>query len=85
MSPEERDLRQDMAKLCASRFDRGFLVGTASNVSASLPDGILMTPTNSRLGDIGPDRIAEIDFTGTHVSGDNWRSTVSSGAAISRA
>lgn len=66
----EADLRAQMAKLCASLFARGFSVGTAGNVSARLPDGILMTPTNARLGDIEPDRIAKIDLDGNHVSGD---------------
>ncbi|MDD9718553.1 aldolase [Dinoroseobacter sp. PD6] len=70
MKPEERALRQQMAHLCASLFARGFSVGTAGNVSARLSDGILMTPTNSTLGNIDPDRISKIDTDGQHVSGD---------------
>ncbi len=70
MSSEELALRQQMSELCASLFARGFSVGTAGNVSARLDDGILMTPTNSTLGDIDPERIAKIDLDGIHVSGD---------------
>lgn len=70
MRSEELDLRQQMSELCASLFARGFSVGTAGNVSARLHDGILMTPTNSTLGDINPERIAKIDLDGNHVSGD---------------
>ncbi|MES0862580.1 3-oxo-tetronate 4-phosphate decarboxylase [Ruegeria sp. SCPT10] len=70
MSSEEQALRQQMSELCASLFARGFSVGTAGNVSARLDDGILMTPTNSTLGDIDPERIAKIDMDGNHVSGD---------------
>ncbi len=70
MSSEEQVLRQQMSELCASLFARGFSVGTAGNVSARLHDGILMTPTNSTLGDIDPERIAKIDLDGNHVSGD---------------
>ncbi len=70
MSSEEQALRRQMSELCASLFARGFSVGTAGNVSARLHDGILMTPTNSTLGDIDPERIAKIDLDGNHVSGD---------------
>ncbi len=70
MRSEELALRQQMSGLCASLFARGFSVGTAGNVSARLDDGILMTPTNSTLGDIDPERIAKIDLDGNHVSGD---------------
>lgn len=70
MREEERDLRQQMAKLCQSLFARGFSVGTAGNVSAKVADGLLMTPTNARLGDIQPESIAKLDFDGRHVSGE---------------
>ncbi|NOD95113.1 aldolase [Ruegeria sp. HKCCD4884] len=70
MSSDESALRQQMSELCASLFVRGFSVGTAGNVSARLDDGILMTPTNSTLGNIDPERIAKIDLDGHHVSGD---------------
>ena len=70
MTEQERQLREQMATLCASLFARGFSVGTAGNVSARLPDGILMTPTNSTLGAIDPMRISKLDRTGAHVSGD---------------
>ncbi|SMO85367.1 MULTISPECIES: 3-oxo-tetronate 4-phosphate decarboxylase [Ruegeria] len=66
----EAELRQQMSDLCASLFNRGFSVGTAGNVSARLPDGILMTPTNSTLGAIDLDRISKIDLEGNHVAGD---------------
>lgn len=70
MNDEERAAREEMVKLCKSLFDRGFSVGTAGNVSARLTDGILMTPTNVRLGDLDPDRIAKIDTNGDHIAGD---------------
>lgn len=70
MSSEELALRRQMSELCGSLFARGFSVGTAGNVSARLHDGILMTPTNSTLGNIDPERIAKIDLDGNHISGD---------------
>ena len=66
----ERELRYQMSELCASLFQRGFSVGTAGNVSARLSDGYLMTPTNSTLGSIDPDRISKIDIEGNHVTGE---------------
>lgn len=70
MSEEEHKARAEMAHLCRSLFERGFSVGTAGNVSVRLTDGILMTPTNVRLGDLDPARIAKLDLQGNHVAGD---------------
>lgn len=70
MNNEERQLREDMTRLGRSLFDRGFSVGTAGNISARLPDGILMTPTGSTLGGLDPDRISKLDAEGNHVAGD---------------
>ncbi|HMQ40495.1 MAG TPA: aldolase [Paracoccus sp. (in: a-proteobacteria)] len=70
MTPEEAAAREDMARLCKSLFDRGFSVGTAGNVSVRLADGMLMTPTNVRLGDLDPARNAKLDSDGSHVAGD---------------
>jgi len=70
MTEQETDLRHQMVRLCKSLFDRGFSVGSAGNVSVKLPDGILMTPTNSTLGSLEADRISKVDTSGKHVSGD---------------
>lgn len=70
MTDNERAARDQMVDLCRSLFERGFSVGTAGNVSVRLPDGMLMTPTNVRLGDLQADRIAKIDQEGQHVRGD---------------
>lgn len=70
MTDAESQLRHDMVRLCRSPFDRGFSVGSAGNVSAKLPDGILMTPTNSTLGSLEAERISKIDTAGNLVSGD---------------
>ncbi len=60
----------EMTGLRASPFRRGFFVGTAGNVSARTPDGILMTPTDSTFGSTDPDRISKLDMDGNDVSGD---------------
>jgi ribulose-5-phosphate 4-epimerase/fuculose-1-phosphate aldolase len=66
----ETALRDSMARLSGSLFARGYAVGSAGNISAAVDDGLLITPTNSCLGFIDPARIAKIDRSGRHVSGD---------------
>lgn len=67
---QEAELRNQMVRLCKSLFDRGFTVGSSGNVSAALPDGYLVTPTNSCTGFLDPERLAKISFDGSLISGD---------------
>ena len=66
----EAALRLQLAELAKSLFDRGYSVGTAGNISVRLPDGYLMTPTNSSLGRLDPARISRLDAAWRHVGGD---------------
>ena len=66
----ERELRERIAMHGKSLFDRGYTCGSSGNISVRLPDGILVTPTNSCLGRIDPDRIAKLRWSGDHVAGD---------------
>lgn len=66
----EAAIREDLALLAKSLFDRGYSVGTAGNISVRLPDGYLMTPTNSCLGRLAPARISKLAPDWSHVSGD---------------
>ncbi len=66
----ESKLREEMARLSRSLFERGFSVGSAGNISAAVEDGLLITPTNSCLGFLDPARIAKLDREGRHVGGD---------------
>lgn len=66
----ENKLREEIARLSKSLFDRGFSVGSAGNISAVADDGILMTPTNSCLGFLDPAKISKLDRSGNHISGD---------------
>ena len=66
----EADTRTLLAELGASLFARGFSVGSAGNISVRLPDGFLMTPTNSCLGRLDPARISKLDAGFRHVGGD---------------
>ena len=66
----ERDLRERMAMHGKSLFERGFTCGSSGNISVRLPDGILVTPTNSCMGRLDPDRISKLNWDGEVISGD---------------
>lgn len=67
----ESELRDLLAELARSLFQRGFSVGSAGNISARLEDGgYLMTPTNSCLGRLDPSRLSRLDANFKHVGGD---------------
>lgn len=66
----EAALREELAALARSLFERGYSVGTAGNISVRLPDGYLMTPTNSCLGRLDPARISKLGPDWSHLSGE---------------
>lgn len=65
----ERDLRERMAEHGRSIYDRGLTAGSSGNISVRLPDGVLVTPTNSCLGRLDPDEISRLDSVGNLISG----------------
>jgi ribulose-5-phosphate 4-epimerase/fuculose-1-phosphate aldolase len=67
---EERDLRNAIVRWGRSLFERGFTVGSSGNISVRLDDGYLVTPTNSCMGFLDPDRLSKLDADGEHVDGD---------------
>jgi ribulose-5-phosphate 4-epimerase/fuculose-1-phosphate aldolase len=67
---EEAKLRESFVKWGRSLFERGYTSGSSGNLSARLPDGFLMTPTNSCLGFLDPAKLSKLDPTGKHVGGD---------------
>ena len=66
----ESETRALLVELAASLFNRGFSVGSAGNISVRLPDGYLITPTNSSLGRLNAARLSRLDAAFTHVGGD---------------
>ena len=67
---EETKLRDQIARLGKSIFDRGLTFGSSGNISARIDDGWLMTPTGSNLGSLDPARISKLDDAGEHIAGD---------------
>jgi ribulose-5-phosphate 4-epimerase/fuculose-1-phosphate aldolase len=70
MTGGERALRDEICRLAESLFARGLTAGSSGNLSARLPDGFLMTPTNSCLGFLEAGRLSKLDANGAHVEGD---------------
>jgi ribulose-5-phosphate 4-epimerase/fuculose-1-phosphate aldolase len=66
----EHETRVLLSELGSSLFARGFSVGSAGNISVRLGDGYLMTPTNSSLGRLDPERLSKLDGAFRHVGGD---------------
>ncbi|MCG8508533.1 MAG: aldolase [Rhodospirillales bacterium] len=66
----ETQIRDDIARLAKSMFDRGLTFGSSGNISVRLEDGWLMTPTGSTMGEIDPARISKLADDGRHLSGD---------------
>jgi ribulose-5-phosphate 4-epimerase/fuculose-1-phosphate aldolase len=67
---KESTLREEIAALGRSMFERGLTHGSTGNISARLDDGWLLTPTGSNLGRLDPARISKLDWSGKLVAGD---------------
>jgi len=74
----ERDARAEICRVGKSLFDRGYVHGTAGNVSVRLDDdsGYLITPTDACLGFLEASRIARVDGRLQQVSGDRASKTL---------
>ena len=66
----ESGLREQIALLGKSLFDRGLTMGSSGNISVRLADSWLMTPTNACLGRLDPASLSRVDFNGRHIDGD---------------
>ena len=67
----ERQHREDIVKYGALLYDRGLAHGSAGNISVRLADGsILISPTNSSLGDLDPETLSKLAPDGTLISGN---------------
>lgn len=79
----ELQARQEMVKLGASFFQRGYATGSAGNLSLLLEDGnLLATPTGSCLGELHVDTLSKVTMSGEWLSGDKPSKEVSFHRAI---
>jgi ribulose-5-phosphate 4-epimerase/fuculose-1-phosphate aldolase len=69
--------RDEICRVGASLFDRGYVHATAGNISVRLDDGgFLITPTDACLGFLNPDRLARLDRQGVQSGGDRASKTL---------
>lgn len=67
---DETCLRDELCRVGASLYARGYVHASAGNLSARLADGWLITPTDACLGTLDPARLARLDAQGRQVGGD---------------
>ena len=75
-STNESRLREEICRIGASLYQRGYTVGSAGNISARLDDGWLITPTDACLGFLDPAAISKVNAAGEWVSGDKPSKTL---------
>jgi 3-dehydro-4-phosphotetronate decarboxylase len=76
----ETRAREEICRIGRSLFDRGYVHGTAGNISMRLGNedggGFLITPTDASLGFLDPARLARLDAGGQQRGGDPASKTV---------
>ncbi|MDB5537282.1 MAG: class aldolase/adducin protein [Devosia sp.] len=66
----ENLVREEIAKVGKSLFERGLTFGSTGNISVKLADGgWLMTPTNVSMGELDPAQLSRFDAEGQHIGG----------------
>ena len=75
-------LGDELCRVGASLFDRGFVHATAGNLSARVEGGYLITPTDACLGFLDPRQLAFVDETGVQQSGERASKTLALHRAI---
>jgi len=63
-------LRDEVCRVGASLFNRGYVHATAGNISVRTEHGFLITPTDACLGTLDPARLAAVGHDGVQTSGD---------------
>jgi 3-dehydro-4-phosphotetronate decarboxylase len=64
------ELREQMVSHGRSLYERGLTSGSSGNLSVQVTDGLLITPTNTCLGRLRPERISHVNRSGRLLSGD---------------
>ena len=72
----EAALREEICRVGASLFERGYVHATAGNISVRCGDGFIITPTDACLGRLDPARLAAVGADGVQTSGDRASKTL---------
>ena len=78
----ESQAREEMCRVGASLYQRGYVHATAGNISVRLDDGYLITPTDACLGWLDPAQLSKLNFELHHLSGPIASKTIALHASI---
>jgi ribulose-5-phosphate 4-epimerase/fuculose-1-phosphate aldolase len=81
----ETRAREEICRIGASLFARGYAHATAGNISVRLDGGFLITPTDACLGFLDPAALAKVDANGVPVSGERPSKTLALHRALYQA
>lgn len=70
MDAAEAKMREQICLMAKSLFDRGYGCGASGNVSVMTEAGMIVSPTNSCMGRLEPERLSLVGRDGAHRSGD---------------
>jgi ribulose-5-phosphate 4-epimerase/fuculose-1-phosphate aldolase len=82
---DHSELREQVVALGASLFTRGLTAGRTGNLSVRVPDGFLVTPTGSSLGQLSTGQLSLVDLQGCHLNGPRPSKEAFLHAAVYRA
>ena len=71
-------LREEICRVGASLYARGYVHASAGNISVRLPEdgGFLITPTDACLGTLDPAHLAQVDMQGAQTGGERASKTL---------
>lgn len=69
-------VREEICRVGASLYARGYVHATAGNISVRTQTGYLITPTDACLGTLNPAQLAHVDFEGVQLSGERASKTL---------
>ncbi len=75
-TPDEAALRDEICRVGASLYARGYAHASGGNISVRLPDGYLITPTDACLGTLAPEALAKIGPDGVQLGGERASKTL---------
>ena len=78
----ESEAREEICRIGASLFARGYVHATAGNISVRLDDGFLITATDACLGALDPARLARLDANLQQTGVDRASKTIALHARI---
>ncbi len=68
--------REEICRVGASLFARGYVHATAGNISVRTDEGYIITPTDACLGNLDPAKLAVVNAAGEQLSGDKASKTL---------